>query len=79
MMEEEIRKMKLRLTQLEISNARLAMVVIGTAEITQHAQQSAMECGECGKDITKINHCTEEVCDWGFPKEAPAEVVDEQT
>ena len=73
-MEEEIRKMKLRLTQLEISNARLAMIVMGTAEITQQAQQGVMECAACGKDISKINHCTEEVCDWGFPKEEPVQV-----
>ena len=72
-MEEELRKMKLRLTQLEISNARLVMIAMGTAEITQQAHQSAMECAECGKDISKINHCTEEVCDWGYPKEAPVE------
>ena len=73
-MEEEIRKMKLRLTQLEISNARLVMIAMGTAEITQQAHQSAMECADCGKDISKIDHCTEGTCDWGFPKEAPVQV-----
>ena len=71
---EEERKLKLRLTQLEISNARLVMIVMGTAQITQQAQQSVLECEDCGADIAKAVACEKDDCCWGFPVEAPGDV-----
>jgi len=55
-----------RLTQLEISVARMIRIISANHQTVVDAQNSPFECAKCGKNIAAIDSCEVDDCEWGY-------------
>ena len=64
---DEIQKLTIRVTQLEIGVYRLISILKDQSDAVQAAATLPMHCETCGNDITVMDTCNNQPCQWGFP------------
>ena len=71
---DELQKLTIRVTQLEIAVFKLITIQKDQSDAVRAAANLPMHCETCGNDITVMDTCDKQPCQWGFP--ALQEVTD---